>query len=276
MARSQLSTISTDATSDTGGVLWSVVQGEQLEFPISLNFLTNAYGYTFEAVVMEALNVSGVDALPTQARTNGINTTLVTRVPVEMGVYSAGTTYAREEVVEHPASSGLYFKSKVGSNLANTPATNTAYWASYVPNQVFIQFPESLSQVVAASPISTTAASSAGGVATITLGSNMPQIPAVGTTVTISGVSPVGFNGTYTITAATINSVSFANATAGPQTVAGTCVVNAGWVVQPTFVSSVYGYFELRVTEPAGGIFQRTWKPMRGIVEVLYSPTKLV
>jgi len=276
MARSQLSAVSTDISSDDGSVLWSLVQGEQLEYPVTLNFLTNAYGYTYEAVVMEAFNISGIADMPTQARPNGINTTLTVRVPIERGVYAAGTTYAREDVVEYPASSNVYYKSKVGSNTGNTPATDTTFWAVYVPNQVFIQFPETLSQVVPASSIATTSASSAGGVATINLASNMPQIPAVGTTVVVAGVTPTGFNGTWTITAATASSVSFANATAGPQTIAGTCVVNAGWVVQPSFTNSVYGYFELRVTEPAGGIYQKTWKPMRGIVEILYSPTKLV
>ena len=65
----------------------------------------------------------------------------------------------------------------------------------------------------------TTAASSSAGTATVTFG-GVYTIP-VGATVTISGVTPSGFNGSYTVTASSAGSVSFANATAGPQTVAG-------------------------------------------------------
>jgi hypothetical protein len=202
MARSQLNEIAIDANTDEGSILWSIVQGEQLEFPVTLNFLTNAYGYTYEAVVMEAENVSGDDTVPTTPMPSGVNTTLTVRVPPEMGTWNSGTTYAREDVVEYPASSGLYFKSKASGNLNH--ATNlTQYWDSYVPNKVYIQFPEKLTQ---------------------------------------TSVSPAW----------------------------------AAWSVQPTFKSSVYGFFELRVTEPGGGIYQRTWKPMRGLVEVLYSPTAIV
>jgi hypothetical protein len=44
----------------------------------------------------------------------------------------------------------------------------------------------------------------------------------VGQTITASGFTPAGYNGTYTVTACTVNSVSFANATVGNVTVAGT------------------------------------------------------
>jgi hypothetical protein len=38
----------------------------------------------------------------------------------------------------------------------------------------------------------------------------------------------------------------------------------------------VYGFFEMRVTEPVDAVYQRTWKPIRGMVEVLFSPTEAV
>jgi len=73
MARSPISTISSDLITDTGSVLWSIVQGEQLEFPITLNFLTNAgVGYTYEAVVMEAKNVAGDPTVPILAMPSGL------------------------------------------------------------------------------------------------------------------------------------------------------------------------------------------------------------
>ena len=41
MARSQLTEISEDLNTDSGSVLWSLVRGEQLEFPITMNFIEN-------------------------------------------------------------------------------------------------------------------------------------------------------------------------------------------------------------------------------------------
>ena len=74
---------------------------------------------------------------------------------------------------------------------------------------------------LAAGVATTTAATSAAGTATVTFVS--PGFtPTVGGTVIVAGITPIGFNGTYTITAATATTVSYANATAGPQTIAGT------------------------------------------------------
>jgi hypothetical protein len=47
----------------------------------------------------------------------------------------------------------------------------------------------------------------------------------------------------------------------------------ATWNVQPIVDAPVYGFFELRVTEPQDQIFTRTFKPVRGMVEILFSPT---
>lgn len=66
----------------------------------------------------------------------------------------------------------------------------------------------------------TTAASGDGTTATITFASS--HIFPVGGSVVVTGVTPAGYNGTYTVTAAAAGSVSFANTTTGPQTVAGT------------------------------------------------------
>jgi hypothetical protein len=54
--------------------------------------------------------------------------------------------------------------------------------------------------------------------------------------------------------------------------------LTAGWDVgaSATTESDIYGLFELRVTEPSGGRYPRTWKPMRGMVAFSYSPTELV
>lgn len=53
-------------------------------------------------------------------------------------------------------------------------------------------------------------------------------------------------------------------------------ILGATWSVQPTVGYPVYGFFELRVTAPPDSVFQRTWKPIRGMVQILFSPTEIV
>lgn len=76
MARSPTTSVSVQAQGDSGGVLWSFIQGEQLAFGVTLGFIINTTGYTFEAVVMEGLNVLGNPAVPTSVRPGGVNTQL--------------------------------------------------------------------------------------------------------------------------------------------------------------------------------------------------------
>ena len=77
----------------------------------------------------------------------------------------------------------------------------------------------------------TTAASGDGTTATITTTSNHNL--AVGDRVTVAGVTPTGYNGTYILTAVTSNTLSYANATTGSQTVAGTVSVDAQATITP-------------------------------------------
>jgi hypothetical protein len=72
----------------------------------------------------------------------------------------------------------------------------------------------------------TTAATGNGTTATLTF-SAATGAPAVGSTIIVAGVTPAGYNGTYTVTASTNTTVSYANATTAAQTVAGT-IVNGG------------------------------------------------
>lgn len=72
----------------------------------------------------------------------------------------------------------------------------------------------------------TTAASGDGTTATLTFSAGT-QCLAVGSTIIVAGVTPAGYNGTYTVTASTNSTVSYLNATTGAQTVAGT-IVNGG------------------------------------------------
>lgn len=77
------------------------------------------------------------------------------------------------------------------------------------------------------SPIATLTATGSAGTATLTFAAQpTPPFP-VGSAITVAGVTPAGYNGTYTVTACTTTSVSFANPTTGAQTVAGTIINRA-------------------------------------------------
>lgn len=194
MARSRLIDTTDDLITDSGAVLWSFVKGEQLEFPITMNFVENAsLGYTYEAVVVEALNVSGQTERPVTIKPAGVQTVLTVRVPVFRGEWSATTAYNKEDVVTH---AGVAYRLLSGSNRVNNQHPNSdPLWYATTTNRIYIQFLKTL---------------------------------------------------------------------------------GATWSVQPVVDSPVYGFFELRVTEPSDSIFIRTWKPIRGMVEILFSPTDLV
>ena len=68
----------------------------------------------------------------------------------------------------------------------------------------------------------TTGASGNGTTATLTFATPNTPVYTVGTQITVSGVTPSGYNGTYTVTVSSNGSVSYANTTTGAQTVAGT------------------------------------------------------
>ena len=198
MARSRLTNTTQDLIVDGGGVLWSFVKGEQLEFPVVLNFVEDASvkvtnNYVYEAVVVEALNVAGQASRPVDIRPSGIQTRLFIRLPVLEGNWQAISAYTKEDVVLY---NGVYYKLTQGIARVNaTIPSSDPYWEVTTLNKIYIQFPLSLAST---------------------------------------------------------------------------------WTVQPTVDSAVYGFFELRVTEPTDAVFTRTFKPVRGMVEILFSPTDSV
>jgi hypothetical protein len=199
MARSRITDTRQDLITDSGAVLWSIVQGEQLEFPVVLNFIEDASvkpsnNYIYEAVVIEAANVLGQTTRPTQVQLGGVQTRLFVRLPIYLGIWSAALAYNKEEVVLY---SGKYYKLLGGVNRTNsiTPDLDPL-WEETLLNRIYIQFPDTLS---------------------LNWLSAVPQVD-----------------------------------------------------------SPVYGFFELRVTEPTDPVFSRTFKPIRGMVEILFSPTAQV
>lgn len=191
MARSNLNIVSDDLVSDSGSVLWSFVQGEQLEFPVTLSFIPDVTtGYTFEACVIEAANVVDQTDVPSSIHASPVTQTVAVRVPVHRGTWNPATAYNREDIA---VNNGIAYRLTSGySRVNSTPPNQDSAWAIADTSVVYLQFLKSI-------------------------GSN--------------------------------------------------------WHLAPSVNYSVYGFFELRVTEPTDSIFIRTWKPVRGLVEIKYSPT---
>lgn len=196
MARSRIIVTTNDLISDSGSVLWSLVKGEQLEFPVIINFISDATaGYVFEAVIVEALNVVGQEYAdkPLDVKPGGVESILNIRLPVLIGPWSAVAAYNAEDVVSFE---GLHYKLLSGAGYISAVEPNVnPNWELTTLNKIYIQFPS-------------------------TLASTYAQLPNVDV--------------------------------------------------------PVYGFFELRVTEPSNPIYVQTWKPVRGLVEFLFSPTDLV
>lgn len=151
MARTDINKTVHDLQSDDGAILLSLIQGEQREYPVTLNFLTNAYGYTYEAVLIEANNVSGSESIPTTIAVDAVKNTLTVRVPPERGAWSAVGVYNREDVVLY---SSVYYKlniTTVDYTSATIPSSDPK-WEVYIPNKVYVQFPKTLSIDYAVEP----------------------------------------------------------------------------------------------------------------------------
>ena len=198
MARSRLTDTTQDLVADGGAVLWSFVKGEQLEFPITLNFIEDASvkisnNYVYEAVVVEANNLTAQTSAPTDVKSGGIQTTLFVRLPRVYGNWSAVAAYTKEDVVLY---NSVYYKLLQGvARVSATTPLIDSYWEPTTLNKIYVQFPKTLATT---------------------------------------------------------------------------------WSQQATVDTPVYGFFELRVTEPTDAVFTRTFKPVRGMVQVLFSPTDAV
>lgn len=195
MARSKLTETSTELMSDSGAVLWSFVKGEQLEYPLTLSFISDvSAGYSFEAVVVEADNIPLQTDRPTAIKAVGFQNALTVRVPLHRGQWASGAAYNRNEVVSN---GGLFYSLLSGTNRVNATMPGLDPMWSQVADisTIYVQFPSSL---------------------------------------------------------------------------------GTEWAVKPDVVTNTYGFFELRVTEPPSATYPRTWKPVRGMVEIQFSPTDLV
>ena len=116
------------------------------------------------------------------------------------------------------------------------PFYNTTLGVSEYANGSFYQpqNPLIIQHIIAYAPFksATSATSGTGAVATVSWATPIAIAPTVGSWITVAGITPVGYNGTWQITASTTTSVSFTSATSGAQTVAGTVATMDGAYTQ--------------------------------------------
>lgn len=89
--------------------------------------------------------------------------------------------------------------------------------------------------------LATTAASGTGTTATITFAAQAAAPFEVGSQIIVAGVTPTGYNGTFTVTACTTTSVSYATITTGAQTVAGTVKMGIPLTASTIPVATIQG-----------------------------------
>jgi len=193
MARSKLTDTPVQLMEKEGAVLFSLVKGEQREFPVELDFVLDVTaGYVFEAVVVEAENVTDQTEAPTTLKSSGAQVVINVRIPVYTGLWFTATEYTLEQVVMHE---GIYYKLMTETLTDSISPPNNDNWVVTNLATVYLQFMSTLSST---------------------------------------------------------------------------------WAQSPQVSSPSYGFFELRVTEPANAVMTETWKPVRGMVEILFSPTDIV
>jgi hypothetical protein len=136
MARSKLTSVSNDLIGDGGNVLWSLVQGEQLELEADLALLggSPAQNFVYECEYIEA---DGADVA-----IGGAQGVLNVRYLNHRGDWDVLTEYSRGDCCEYSGKGYM----RVGSRGAGgQPPDISGEWKEASVNLIFIQFLSSFS-----------------------------------------------------------------------------------------------------------------------------------
>jgi hypothetical protein len=193
MARSKITDLTVEQMSDSGSVLWSIVQGEQMEIPINIDFVKSPSSYSYELAVVEALNVAAQTNAPAAVHDTPVIDILNVRYDTFVGVWSASGFYNAGEVVSYQGAAYLCISDDDGYTNATPPDMDLS-WVLSSFGRVYVQVPSTLS---------------------------------------------------------------------------------SNWHQQPDVNSPVYAFVELRVTANYSLVYIETLKPVRGMIEVLFSPTAI-
>jgi len=202
---------------------------------------TVTFSGTFVYPVGSQITIYGV----TPTRYNGTYTVTASSAG---SVSFANTTTGSQTVAGVIASNGTLILTgtpftalalRDGGDLVFYNSANTGNFTLYCDTDQLANFSGGISTGVIIG--STTAATGNGTTATITFAGN--YVFPVGESVVVTGVTPTGYNGIYTVTASSAGSVSFANTTTGSQTVAGRVSVN-GSITSNSLIQSTFGGFK--------------------------------
>ena len=144
MARTNIGQVRADLITDNGSVLWSLVQGEQFEYPVTVESLPSLNEtYIIEAVVIEAFNRTGQTTAPREHLTNGAQTRLTTRLPPTRGPWSAPEAYYTNDLV--PYNDKVYRLLQGMGRISSTPPNQDPAWELVKGGLIDVQFPRTLS-----------------------------------------------------------------------------------------------------------------------------------
>jgi hypothetical protein len=275
MARSRLVDPSIDLVSDGGSVLFSFVKGEQLEFPVTLSFLDSTIGSTpgtfTGSITNNVLTVSAINSgtvVPGQLLT-GVNILANTYITGYITGNGGPGTYT---VVVFAPGSTATSSPNISSTTINGVLNSYTYEAAVI---------EALNTVEQSS--GPTAIKPSGVVTLLTIRVPVNRGSWVsGTTYNVEDVvyytgkyykQNNGFQGQTSTTVPSSDAARWTETAANRVYVQFPKALGSTYAQQATVTSPVYGFFELRVTENASIVYPRTWKPVRGLVEILYSPT---
>jgi len=169
MARSLLTTVSSegDLVSDSGSILWSLVNGESLEFEVELDFIDDVRGgYEYEAVLIEGNNDGG-GSVPSEIMPGGSFKTLHVRIPQfrnssgnstnTICSWSSSIAYNYEDLVRYSYQEDTnsptvtkYYKLLYGTGYMSElpPNEDPDRWTEVNLRTLYIQFPANLLQEV--------------------------------------------------------------------------------------------------------------------------------
>ena len=143
MARSSILSPSLAINSDDGSVSYSMIEGEQIEYPINLNFLTDVTAdYIFEAVIIEADNLPSNNLLPKSIRPGGAQTTLNIRLPNKRGEWNQDLVYYKGDFVTYLGK--IYESFSRDSHISSITPDLDQIWEEVTFSRLYLQIPSTL------------------------------------------------------------------------------------------------------------------------------------
>lgn len=145
MPRAVITSRKIDLSSDSGAVLWSIVQGEQFEAMLTFKYLSDVESIEFKAALLEAANQVYAEledfVLPVTLQPGGVQNLLTIRKPT--------ITEWDPDAVCHVSEVFSYVDGKYYMCIAESPGgnlpTDVAFFEQYTNNKIFLQFDELLS-----------------------------------------------------------------------------------------------------------------------------------